>query len=108
MQNWLPFSQKTQARIPVNYNAFFTPNPSGFYEKGGSVHVQNQDGRSLINANPLVSPATNDYPFAYGALMYGFGKGLRNPREEITLPKRRYTIQQVRNLDSSNYYNFIK
>jgi len=106
MQNWLPFSQKPQAKIPVNYNPFFTPNATGFYEKGGEVHVKN--GRELINQNPLVTPQTIDYPFAYSALMYGFGKGLRNPAEPITLPKGKYTIQQVRDMDASNYYNFVK
>ena len=109
MQNWLPFSQKSQAKIPVNYNPFFTPNASGFYEKGGKVKVvQENDGRSLIDQNPLSKPANNDYPFAYSALMYGFGKGLRNPPDTVTLPKRRYTIQQVRELDASNNYKFIK
>jgi len=106
MQNWLPFSQKPQAKVPVNYNPFFTPNNSGFFEAGGNIKEKN--GFSLINANPLVTPKTIDYPFAYSALQYGFGRGLRNPPDNVTLPKRRYTIQQVRELDASNYYNFIK
>ena len=109
MQNWLPFSQKPQAKIPVNYNPFFTPNSSGFYETGGSVKVvEENDGRSLVNANPLVTPKNIDYPFAYSALQYGFGRGLRNPPDNVVVPKRRYNIQQVRELDASNYYNFVK
>lgn len=107
MQNWLPFSQKPPAKIPVNYNPFFTPNPTGFYEKGGKVISEN-DGRKLIDQNPLSKPANNNYPFAYSALMYGFGKGLRNPPDAFHEPKRGYTIQQVRELDASNYYNFVK
>lgn len=106
MQNWLPFSQKPQAKVPINYNAFFTPNSTGFYEKGGTVHVKNDF--QLVNANPLVSARTVDYPFAYSALQYGFGKGVRNPPDNVTPAKGRYSIQQVRDLDASNYYNFIK
>ena len=108
MQNWLPFSQKPPAKIPVNYNPFFTPNSTGFYETGGKVHVKENDGRPLIDQNPLSNSKFNDIPYAYSALMYGFGKGVRNPPDNVSLPKGRYSIQQVRELDSSNYYNFVK
>jgi hypothetical protein len=116
MQGWLPFSQRPPAAVMTNYNPFFSPNNAGYYAIGGQVHVRKPSRgsddsdarRSMVNANPLQTPGYTDFPDAYEALQYGFGKGVHDaPLRNIYIKQGR-TIQQIREMDASNYYNFVK
>ena len=119
MQNWLPYSMKPPPKPMANYNPFFSPNNTGFYAVGGDVKVKQQvepqvkhhsseGARVLISANPLVKEGFVDYPKAYEALQYGFGKGVRNkPLTNVPVQKGRST-KQLNDMDASNYYSFIK
>ena len=110
MQNWLPFSQKPPSKPMANYNPFFTPNNAGFYAVGGDVKVKqnkahsSEGARMLYSANPLVQEGFIDYPKAYEALQYGFGRGIRNKRPSIPEQNNGRTMNQLNLMDQSNYY----
>ena len=114
MQNWLPYSMKPPAKRMTNYNAFFSPNNTGFYAVGGDVKVKQQPrssegARALVSANPLVKEGFIDYPKAYEALWYGFGKGVRNkPLSNVPVQNNGRSAKQLDDMDASNYYRFIK
>jgi len=98
-----------------NYNPLFSENTAGFYEKGGQVKVENNKplsnvlvSRQLVNSNPLSTEKFVDYGPSLEALQYGFGKGITNrPLTNVQVHNGR-SLQQVREMDASNYYNFIK
>jgi hypothetical protein len=112
MENWLPYSKKPPAKQMANYNSFFSPNNTGFYAVGGDVKVKqhsSEGARVLMSANPLVKEGFVDYPKAYEALQYGFGKGVRNkPLANVPVQNNGRSQKQVDGMDASNYYNFIK
>jgi hypothetical protein len=124
MENWLPFSMKPPAKVMSNYNPLHGAT-EGFYAVGGDVKVKNVPmskypeghpvhahpnlyGRPLQSQNPLVRAGFVDYPRAYEALWYGWGKGVKNkPLTNVAIHNGR-SYEQVEDLDSSNYYNFVK
>jgi hypothetical protein len=113
MEHWLPFSKKRNPPAPVNYNPLFSRYTEGYYAQGGQVKVHQHkagggDPRELKSANPLVREGFIDYPKAYEALWYNFGKGLRNKPAKPEVVHNGRSLEQVNNLDSSNYYNFVK
>jgi len=104
MLHWLPFSYSKSSPAPHNYCSTDPYPPM----KKPIVKSSEHSLSGLIDPTPLTTMGFYRVPKAHESMLYGYGHGVQPLPVHVNRPVNGRSIQEVNNLDFSNYYNCRK
>jgi len=105
MLHWLPFSYSKSSPAPHNYHI---TDPCLPMKKPIVTSRQYSLPSGLIDTNPLATMGYYRVPKAQESMLYNYGHGVQPLPVHISRPVNGRSLQEVDNLDYSNYYNCRK